>query len=212
MITMVFITHCLKDQPVKWLRWLAWAALLALGTAVHAQPNTPEVGVLRLERQEDGLWLSTLLKFDLPSTVEEALGKGIPIFFVAEADLLRERWYWTNKKITTAKRHMRLAYQPLTRRWRLNLAAGEISAQSLGLALNQTFDTLPEALNAVRRIAHWKIAEPGDLEADARHSVTLRFYLDTTQLPRPLQIGTLGQSDWSIFITSTQPVGTEASP
>lgn len=210
---MVFITHCLKNQPAKWLGWLFCAALLALaGTAARAQTSAPEASVLRLERQDDGLWLSTQLKFELPSAVEDALNKGIPIFFVAEADLLRERWYWTNKKITSTKRHMRLAYQPLTRRWRVNMAAGEISGSTLGLALNQAFDSLPEALNAVRRIAHWKIAEPADLEVDARHSVAFRFYLDLTQLPRPLQIGTLGQSEWSISVNNTQPVGAENSP
>jgi hypothetical protein len=210
---MVFITHFLKNQLTKSVAWLLCASLLALSSnTAQSQIATPEVSMLRIERQDDGLWLTAQLRFDLPNVVEDALNKGIPIIFVAEADLLRERWYWSNKKVTSAKRRIRLAYQPLTRRWRVNMDAGEISATSLGLALNQTFDSLPDALSSVRRISHWKVAEVTDIEADSRHSVGFRFYLDLTQLPRPLQIGTLGQSDWSISFSSTQTLGAASAP
>jgi hypothetical protein len=176
---------------------------------VQAQTHMPDAAVLRLERQDEALWLTTQLKFELPATVEDALQKGIPIYFVAEADLMRERWYWSNKKISTAQRHMRLAYQPLTRRWRVNIASGEIAESALGLSLNQNFESLQDALATVRRISRWKIAEAADLEPGVRHFVEFRFRLDQAQLPRPLQIGTLGQSDWSISLTATHSVNGE---
>ena len=34
---------------------------------------------------------------EIPSAVEDALLKGIPMVFLAEADILRERWYWYDK-------------------------------------------------------------------------------------------------------------------
>ncbi len=129
--------------------------------------------------------------------------------FVAEADVLRERWYWTNKKVASTERHMRLAYQPLTRRWRLNVASGLITNAGLGLVLNQNFEALPDALAAVQRLSRWKIADVSDLDLEQRHLVEFRFRLDLSQLPRPFQIGMLGQTDWNISVSSSQLLALE---
>jgi hypothetical protein len=191
------------------LGWLA-TAVLGLGMALAQAPSAGmEPPQLLLERSDDALWLSTQLQFDLSPAVLDALHKGIPIFFVAEADVLRERWYWINQKIVTARRQFRLAYQPLTNRWRLNIASGEIAEPALGLALNQNFDSWTDALATVRRMTRWKIADASDLASNARYLVTFRFRLDLAQLPRPLQIGTLGQSDWSVVLGSEQVLETE---
>lgn len=186
------------------LGWLV-TAVLGYGVALAQAPTAgAEPLLLRLERSDEALWLSTQLQFDLSPAVVDALHKGIPIFFVAEADVLRERWYWTNKRIVSAKRQFRLAYQPLTNRWRLNILSGEIAEPALGLALNQNFDSWTEALATVRRMTRWKIAEAADLAPGARYLVAFRFRLDLAQLPRPLQIGTLGQADWSVVLGSEQ--------
>ncbi len=204
---MVFITLCLRSQRHKWLVWLISVAMLGFtADVVRAQASLSDATVLKLERFDEGLWLTTQLKFELPAVVEDALQKGIPIFFILEADLLRERWYWSSKKISSVQKHIRLAYQPLTRRWRVNVASGEITEFALGLSLNQNFDSLYEALTSVRRVTRWKIADTADIDPGAKHLVEFRFRLDMTQLPRPLQIGTLGQSDWSISLSATQPI------
>ena len=201
---MVFITRCCKSLlPSLLLGWLA-TAVLGLSMALAQTPVGTERPLLRLERADDALWLSTQLQFDLSPAVVDALHKGIPIFFVAEADVLRERWYWINQKVVTAKRQFRLAYQPLTNRWRLNISSGEVVEAALGLALNQNFDTWGEALNTVRRISRWKIADASELAPNGRYLIEFRFRLDLAQLPRPLQIGTLGQSDWSVALASEQ--------
>jgi hypothetical protein len=124
----------------------------------------------------------------------------MPVFFIAEADVFQDRWYWTDKKVLSVQRHMRLVYQPLTRRWRLGFSSGFIASNGPGLALNQVFDSLDDALAAVRRISAWQIGWVSDLDASARHRVEFRFRLDVSQLPRPLQIGVLGQDDWTIAV------------
>ena len=91
-------------------------------SAIAGQPVDPEVGELRLDRAEDGLYLSTTLQFVLPELAEDALYKGIPMFFVAEAQVLRDRWYWSDRQVAETTRYLRLSYQPLTRRWRLNIS------------------------------------------------------------------------------------------
>lgn len=208
---MAFITRCLKNLLPRLLLGCIAATVLGLSMAMAQTPSAgAESPALRLERTEDALWLSTQLKFDLSPAVLDALHKGIPIFFVAEADVSRERWYWTNKKIATARRQFRLAYQPLTNRWRLNITSGEIMEPALGLALNQNFDSWSEALNTVRRMTRWKIADASELTPNARYLVEFRFRLDLAQLPRPLQIGTLGQADWSVALASEHVIDVES--
>jgi hypothetical protein len=173
-----------------------------------ARADVGEVTQLRLERTEDGVLLSSSVRFELAPSVEDALLKGIPMFFVAEASLLRDRWYWYDKQVSSAERHMRLSYQPLTRRWRLQVSAQPIG--SSGQALGQSFETQEEAIEAVKHVARWKIAELADIEPDAKYSVDFRFRLDVSQLPRPFQIGAVGHADWNISAARTQRLAVEA--
>ncbi|HOZ63820.1 MAG TPA: DUF4390 domain-containing protein [Burkholderiaceae bacterium] len=188
---------------------LFWACLIAgLSRPAHADPLPAEISQFRVERMTDGVFLSAAIRFDLPPAVEDALLKGVPMFFVTEADLFRDRWYWADKKVVTAQRQVRLAYQPLTRRWRVTASSGA-SAGVAGAALSQSFDSLNEALISLQRVSRWKIAEPFEVEPGSRHNVELRFRLDVTQLPRPFQIGALGQSDWDISANAFQRLPVE---
>jgi Domain of unknown function (DUF4390) len=200
--------HCWKSVRLDFVRQLIAAVLLwfgmALAIAAGSELAPAEVTQFQVDQSADGVFLSSTVQFELPPQVEDALQKGVPMFFVAEVDIYRDRWYWYDKKVLFAERHMRLAYQPLTRRWRLNVATGAITANGLGVALNQTFDSLGDALSALRRLSRWKIAEPGDIDIDQKHSIEFRFRLDISQLPRPFQIGALGQADWSIVATTSQ--------
>lgn len=220
--------------------WLAVVLLLWMGGAwpatAHAQQGT-EVLDLQLQRTDTGLFLSTVLPFELPVLAEDALHKGIPLFFVMEAKVLRERWYWYPETIAETIRYMRLNYQPLTRRWRLAVSSAPINNSGLGVALGQNYDGLAEALAAMQRISYWKIANninnttntthtptvlepnlplpspsPLSLLPSSPYAVHLRFYLDMSQLPRPLQIGAMGRSGWSLSITYSQRLASEHIP
>ena len=207
-----FFTHCWQRLRLNLAAALA-CALLAAALPLHAsaQETAAEGVQLRLERSADGVLLFANVKVDLPAVVEDALLKGVPLFFVAQAELTRKRWYWSDKTVASAQRHMRLAYQPLTRRWRLNVASGAITPNSLGLALNLSFETLAEAMAAMQRLSGWKIAEAGAIDPESPHRLEFRFSLDLTQLPRPFQIGALGQSDWNISVSATQQLGPEGA-
>lgn len=200
--TMAFITHCCKNRWLdSALRQLCVLVFAVAAGVCQAQIAT-EISQYQVERLEDEVLVSAQVVFELPAAVEEALLKGIPMFFVTEANVLRERWYWYDKKLASVQRHMRLAYQPLTRRWRLNVSAGS-GQVSVGLALNPSFDTLEEALSAIKRISRWKIADVSDLESGLKYKVDFSFKLDLSQLPRPFQIGALGQSDWDLVATTS---------
>ena len=179
---------------------------LCLGLAqVSRQTMAAELTQLSVERGDDGVYLSAVVRFELPAVVEDALIKGIPMFFVVEADIYQNRWYWTDKRVTNATRTIRLAYAPLTRRWRVNIVSGLInSSGGFRATLNQNYDTLADALSAVQRLTRWKIADNAEVELDLVHKLEFSFSLDLSQLPRPFQIGVAGQKDWNISVKQNE--------
>ena len=172
---------------------------------MSAAVGAAELTQWKVDRTEDGVYLSAVVQFELTAVVEDALLKGIPMFFVAEADIYQTRWYWVDRRATNATRTIRLAFQPLTRRWRVNIFSGLINnTAGLRATLNQNYDTLSEALYAVQRLSRWKIADNTDLDPDVTHQLEFGFSLDLSQLPRPFQIGVAGQKDWSISVRQNE--------
>ena len=213
----VFITHCWKSVQSKlngmgrtgfWLRALCvltWLTAMACmpATAQTSANSAVEITELRLERADGALLLQSSLRIDLSNTVEDALQKGMPIYFVTEAELTRDRWYWYDKKVGAVSRHYRLAYQPLTRLWRLNVSRDPIGAVGLTSSLSQTFETLPEALAAIRRTVNWKLADLADFDADNKYTLIFKFRLDVSQLPRPFQMTAGSQAEWNLNTQKT---------
>lgn len=178
------------------LIWLVWLVWLTTGLTLLPQParaDVPEITSFELLRQDDGLQLSFAVRFELSRGLEDALLKGVPLYFVADAELLRDRWYWFDRRVGKTSRTWRLTYQPLTRKYRVSLGG-----------LNQSFDSLTDALYSVRRATGWKIAEPSQIEDGSRHYVEFSYRLDTNLLPRPLQIGISGQPDWTLMVEKFQ--------
>lgn len=196
----VFTTPASKNAALEALAyWLISCSLclLLVGTSAAATTLTQ----LRTERADEGIYLSAQVRFELSAVLEEALLKGIPAFFVIEADIYRDRWYWRDLRVSSAARTLRLAYQPLTGRWRVNIAPGLLSSSAgLRATLSQYYDTLPEALSAVQQVARWRIAEAAELAPGTPYLLELNFRLDLSQLPRPFQIGVAGQRDWTIAV------------
>jgi hypothetical protein len=169
---------------------LIWLSCACFGPAAAQQ----QVELARLDavRTDAGVLLDFDVRFELPRAVEDALRKGVPLYFEAEARLLRSRWYWRDKRVAGVSRSWRIAYQPLTSTYRLGLAG-----------LNQSFTSLPEMLRVVQRGVQWRIAEPIPADDDGRYYVEFSYRLDTTQLPRPMQIGIGSQPEWDLQIERT---------
>jgi hypothetical protein len=168
-------------------------AVLALAWPRQGHAQSVELSTFSVVHGEEGVLLSFTADFELSRSVEDALIRGVPLYFEAEASLFQSRWYWRDKRIAHATRSWRLTYQPLTRMYRVGTGG-----------LNQNFETLAEALDSLRRRSRWKLAEPGQLESDAHHYVEFSFRLDTTLLPRPMQIGIGGEAAWSLSVERTQ--------
>lgn len=220
MTTTVFSTPCWKSARPSLARALTLLLAVAIAMLLAGAPGAragvawaADVGgveQLRVDSGSDGVHLSLQLRLELPAPVQEALLKGIALHFVHEADIYRDRWYWYDKRVTSAVRSTRLSYQPLTRRWRLQTTLGAPAAgEGSGLALGQSFDSLDEALATLGRLSRWKISDGTDI--DSRHTLDFRFRLDLTQLPRPFQIGIARQDDWNIAVSRVQRIGAEAA-
>lgn len=199
-------------QVAVWLGlWLCLGLFAAHAAADSASTDSPRVEV---ERVTDGVYLTARLPFSLPEGMDEALHKGVPLHFVWQAEVLRPRWYWSDQKINSANRVVRLAYQPLTRRWRLSVSSGLPGDAGVVNALHQNVDTLQEALAIVTRVSNWKVAEGAALASDTAYRVQLRFRLDAGLLPRTFQIGVPGRDDWRVDflqVLNVPPLG-EAQP
>jgi len=159
------------------------------------QAAETELSNFELVANEEGLLLSYAVNIELSRSVDDALSKGVPLFFVADVDVLRDRWYWRDARVAQASRAWRIAYQPLTSTYRVTFAGR-----------SQNYNTREEAFAAISRAARWKIAEPGQLEDGSRYYVEFSYRLDTSLLPRPMQIGIGGQPDWALSVQRKQRI------
>ena len=83
------------------------------------------------------------------STLEEALQRGMPLYFLLEVDILRPRWYWFDEKVLRHSTQYRVSFQPLTRQYRV--ASG---------LLSQTFDSLEEVERLIGRVTRGRSRTP----------------------------------------------------
>lgn len=136
---------------------------------------------------EDGQQLQFEVIFELNPRLEEVVSRGVPLYFVAEFELTRPRWYWFDEELATRTLTYRLSYHALTRQYRL--ATG---------ALYQNFPTLESALKTISRVRSWTVAERGVLKAGVDYQARLRFRLDLAQMPKPFQVSAIGDRDWKL--------------
>lgn len=162
---------------------------LPLGSA---WAQSVELNQVSTARTEEGLELSFSTRFELTHVAEEALMKGVPIYFVAEAAVQRSRWYWRDVRTARVSRSWRLAWQPLTRQFKVSTGG-----------LNQSYASLAEAMVSLRGVAGWRIAEPREIEDEGRYYIEFSYRLDTNQLPRPMQIGLGSPQGWGLALERT---------
>ena len=161
--------------------------LLCLG-GLPAIAQTPvDVRRAQVEFLDDGVYFVAAVNFELPKSLEDALQRGSPLFFVADVTLRRNRWYWRDEKIAEAQRLVRVEFVPLVRRYRVSTGG-----------LSQNVDTLTEALQIAQRGIRLKIAERGQLAIDERYRAEFNYKLDVTRMLRLFQFGAGEQRDMQI--------------
>ena len=177
-------TRCCRS-----LEGLAALLLLSIGLAVSPPAAADRIDAKKatLDVVEGSYVLEADFEVELTLPLEDALNKGVPLYFTFEFELIRPRWYWFNERIAGARQTYRLSYNALTRQYRVAVRT-----------LHQNFATLAEALEFMSRVRLRDIAEPDALARGYTYTAAVRLRLDTSQLPRPFQISAVGSRDWSI--------------
>lgn len=180
---------------------LAW--LLAAGLGGAAWGQNVEVMSLAAVRDAEAVTVDYQLRVALPRAAEEAALRGVPIYFNVTATLWKPRWYWRDDRIARARREWRLTYQPLTSTWRVSQGG-----------LGQSHASLAEAMATMTRAGGWRIADAAAVDIDSRHYLEFEWRLDTTQLPRPLQIGLTSPgaaNEWALGVERSVALLIEAA-
>jgi hypothetical protein len=164
------------------------AILLGLLVAALAAPAARAEGIEVLDASlravEEGLVLDAEFELELTPRLAEVVANGVPLYFRVEFQLTRPRWYWLDEKAASRHLQLRLSYHALSRQYRL----------SSGL-LQQSFATLEEALNVLKRVRNWLVVDRTASFAAADYHAALRMRLDTALLPKPFQMSALLNRD-----------------
>mgnify|MGYP006273055561 CR=1 FL=1 len=180
-----FSTRCSKrPDPAALLLFIffAWfigiSPVFAEGIDVRRATLTPAEDAYVLEAQFD---------IALTHSLEDALNKGVPLYFVLELEVIRPRWYWFNERVAGSQQTYRLSFNTLTRQYRVGAGT-----------LHQNFPELAEALQFMSIVRRRQDIEPGALQRGSSYVAAVRLRLDTTQLPKPFQLNALGSREWSL--------------
>ncbi|MDK9713843.1 MAG: DUF4390 domain-containing protein [Sulfuritalea sp.] len=174
-----FITRCCKriEAGLARLALARLALALLLLTAFAVQAGSIEPKRAALTPGEDGYALSAEFALDLGNRLEDAVARGVPLYFNLEFVLERPRKYWVNEHVVTRSLTYRLSYSSLTRQYRLTTGS-----------LHQNFGSLAEALRVVGRIAALPVVEKDAIKAGESYEAAVRLALDRSQLPKPFQV------------------------
>jgi hypothetical protein len=171
------------------------AAMLVAAPMLSARADEIEVRDVALRSVDEGLALDADFAFDLTPRLAEVVANGVPIYFRVDFELTRSRWYWFDETAASRRLHLRLSYHALSRQYRLSTGA-----------LQQSFPTLEEALDVLKRVRNWLVVERTVRLSDADYEAALRMRLDTAMLPKPFQLSALTgrdlhlESAWKKFI------------
>jgi hypothetical protein len=174
---------------VRFFRLLFCQLLLAFACAsAHAAEGTIDITRASIEASDDGYRLAANYSFELNPGLEQAVQRGLPLYFTTEIELTRPRWWWTDDKAVSTRRTLRLHYDVLTRQY-IVLVVGVAGS------IQQTFTTLDDALFLIRRPSRWLIATKGELKPGETYNVTLRMFMDREYMQKPLQVDAFNNAD-----------------
>jgi hypothetical protein len=161
--------------------------VFAMLAAPTARADTIVVKSAELRAEEDGYYLNAEFTFSINSTLDEALQKGVPLYFLLEFELSRPRWYWLDEKVISMTTQYRVSYNALTRQYRI--ASG---------LLGQNFESLDEVERFLSRVTSREVARRDQLVKGTRYEAALRLRLDVNQLPKPFQMSALASREWTL--------------
>jgi len=165
--------------------WIVLAFWLSAPGVAYAD----SIAVQRASLQSDGGgWsLDARFDFELNSNLEDAVNKGIPLYFTTDFELSRPRWYWFDEQPVSVSQSIRLSFQPLTREYRVSTG---------GLQLG--FSTLKDALAVIPHVTSWHVIDRYQVQNGETYTASVRMQLDIALMPKPFQIDAVNNRDWNL--------------
>ena len=162
-------------------------ALLLLAAAPWVRAEGISVTSATIEPGEDGWTLDATFDVQFGPRLEEAVNRGVPLYFVVEFELAKPRWYWFDDKPVQLSQTYRISYTPLLRQYRLSVGS-----------VYQNFTRFEEVTRVLSRLRGWHVADKGALRKDQVYQAAVRMRLDTAQLPKPFQLNAISSRDWTL--------------
>ncbi len=173
------------SRSIKQFIFLCLMALSVFSTSASAEGI--KIKSFELERIDNDWLLNASFQIELSPGLEDAVQKGVVLYFQTEFDVTRSRWYWFDERPALAQRQTRLSYQPLTQQYRIASEGFTFSAK-----------TISEALQAVGSIGGWRVIDGNQLDVNKSYTAALRMNLDLSKLPKPFQVNALNNRDWNV--------------
>lgn len=193
-ITLYSANNAAKSSALRWgvVLWLFLFCLLVAPKPAQAADSSISISSATMQVLEDRYVVNANCNIQLNPMLEDVLQKGVPLYFLAEFELVKPRWYWAYRQMaswfdSTARQEYRLSYNALTRKYRV--ARG---------GLQQSFTGLAQALAAMGNISNWAVMEVNLLSKGRQYEGRLRLSLNVAQLPKPFQINVIGSSEWDL--------------
>lgn len=174
------MSQCIKQFTLRIL--IALSLFSAVANAEGIKLKSAE-----LERVDNDWLLNATFKIELSPGLEDAVQKGVVLYFQTEFDVTRSRWYWFDEKPAMAQRLTRLSYHPMTQQYRIASEGFTFSAK-----------TIFEALQTVGSIGGWRVIDGSQIDASKSYTAALRMTLDLSKLPKPFQVNALNNRDWNV--------------
>ncbi len=173
------------SRRIKQLFFLFLMVLGVFSTTVSAEGI--KIKSFELEKVDNDWLLNAAFQIELSPGLEDAVQKGVVLYFQTEFDLIRSRWYWFDEKSALVQRQTRLSYQPLTQQYRIASEGFTFSAK-----------TMSEALQAVGSIGGWRVIDGSQLDPTKSYTASMRMSLDLSKLPKPFQVNALNNREWNV--------------
>ena len=173
---------------IQRIKQLIFCCLFALNVfSVTASAEGIKITSVELERVDSDWLLNAAFQIELSPGLEDAVQKGVVLYFQTEFELTRSRWYCFEEKLASTQRQTRLSYQPLTQQYRIASEGFTFSAK-----------TISEALQAIGSIGGWRVIDNSHIDPAKSYIAGLRMTLDLSKLPKPFQVNALNNRDWNV--------------
>lgn len=165
--------------------WLCGLLLLSGSSTILASDISVRNPVL--SPSDEGYLLSADFNINLNARLDDAIARGVTLYFVVDFELTRARWYWLDEQVISRSQTFQLSYHALTRQYRLSSGA-----------LHQSFTSLDDAQRILSRLRNWLVLERGAVRLGESYQAAVRMRLDLSQMPKTFQVNALANRDWNL--------------